>query len=151
MVQNRKQNTEQKPIESFTFPWAREWARWASEQASEVSCAAQANEWAVRANGRSSDPVLKSVFLIILAHSASAIGHCLSKCFSLPSSFPPLQNENYRFSINIYYLLSLRSGLALISKAVSPATTPLNSAHLTWPHPTSLHPGSPHLISPYLT
>ena len=54
MVQNRKKNWEKIAIQSFTFPQAREWAKWASEQTSErsskESSAEQANEWAVRAN-----------------------------------------------------------------------------------------------------
>ena len=42
----------------------------AAEGASEASSPKQANEWAVRANGRASGPVLKSLFLFVSDHSA---------------------------------------------------------------------------------
>ena len=41
MVQNREK-TQKKAIQSFTLPWAQEWAKWASKQMSECS---GANEW----------------------------------------------------------------------------------------------------------
>ena len=71
-----KKNTDKIAILSITVLWAREWAKWASERvsaaerASEVSSLEQANEWAVRANGRTWGPVVLSVFLVVLAHSA---------------------------------------------------------------------------------
>jgi len=71
----------------FTFPRAREWAKWASERTIErsggrewskqsraseqVSCASE------RVNGRASGPVLTSRFLAALPHCA------------LPHAFPP--------------------------------------------------------------
>ena len=56
MGENRKKNTEKIAILSFTFPRAREWAKWTSKQSE------QANGWA-------SSPVLTSGFLVVLAHS----------------------------------------------------------------------------------
>ena len=57
----------------FTFPKARDWAKWASERvsaaegASEGSNSEQANEWAVRANERTSE--WPSTYLSILGWS----------------------------------------------------------------------------------
>ena len=83
--------------QKFTFPWAREWAKWASKQMSERSgrreqseqsgASKQVSGASERANGRASGPVPQSVFLVILAHSGLALlvnailTLCLEKCF----------------------------------------------------------------------
>ena len=66
--------------QKFTFPQAREWAKWASERTSERSGGRErseqsgASEWvssaSEQANGRASGPVLQSVFLAVIDHSA---------------------------------------------------------------------------------
>ena len=48
---------------------ASEWVS-VAEGASKASSPEQANEWAVRVNGRVSGPVLQSLFLAVLDHSA---------------------------------------------------------------------------------
>ena len=69
----------------FTFPRAREWAKWASERTSERSGGRErseqsgASEWvsgaSERANGRASGPVLTSRFLFVPDHSALIAPH----------------------------------------------------------------------------
>ena len=67
--------------QKFTFPRAREWAKWASERTSErsggrerieqsgaIERVSSASEWA---NGQASGPVLSSRFLFIPDHSAA--------------------------------------------------------------------------------
>ena len=70
-------------IKKYTFPRAREWAKWASERTSERSGGRERSEQcgarermssaSERANGQASGPVLSSGFLIILAHSVSGV------------------------------------------------------------------------------
>ena len=61
---------------SLSHEWGSERSERASgrvstaEGASEASSPEQANEWAVRANGRASGPVLQSVFLAVIDHKA---------------------------------------------------------------------------------
>ena len=82
-----EKNTDKIAIQSFTVPRAREWAKWASERTSERSGGRERSEQSgaservsgasERANGRASGPVLQSVFLAVIDHSAVVRAHAV--------------------------------------------------------------------------
>ena len=75
-----EKNTDKIPIQLFTVPRAREWAKWASERTSERSGGRERSEQSgaservsgacERVNGRASGPVLTSRFLVVPDHCA---------------------------------------------------------------------------------
>ena len=75
-----EKNTDKIAIQSFTVLRAREWAKWASERTSERSGGRERSKQSraservsgasEQANGQASGPVLQSVFLAVIDHSA---------------------------------------------------------------------------------
>ena len=101
MVENRK-NTDKVAIQSFTVPWARKWAKWASKRTSECSGGRERSEQSgasekeigasEQANGRASGPVLTSWFLAFP-------DHCELVCLSVRPFVIHKLKFNFRYDI----------------------------------------------------